>query len=247
MTGTILFSLTPAVFYVVGIFYRPLLFGGLVVQFVYLLTRGLALGRVPLVGLHDTFALLAASLVAFSLPFYKYVSGRREYFFMLSGMAVLLTLLSALSKPNMRPLPPVLKTYWFELHVILSFFSYALFGIAAILGILYLIRKGEDAEGAEAPYERLQYKAVLIGYSLFSLSMIFGGVWAYLAWGSYWLWTPKELWTTLLWVYYSLYLHARLLRWWSGTPSAVLGTVGFLVVMFTYVGVGLLMKSSHSF
>jgi ABC-type transport system involved in cytochrome c biogenesis permease subunit len=77
--------------------------------------------------------------------------------------------------------------------------------------------------------------------------MIFGGVWAYLAWGTYWLWTPKELWTVLLWLFYSLYLHARLMGWWTGRPAVVLGIAGFGVVMFTYLGVGLLMKSSHAF
>jgi ABC-type transport system involved in cytochrome c biogenesis permease subunit len=82
---------------------------------------------------------------------------------------------------------------------------------------------------------------------LFSLSMVFGGIWAYLAWGTYWLWTPKELWTSILWLFYTFYLHARLRRWWMGKPSAVLGIAGFGVVLFTYLGVSLLMKSSHSF
>jgi ABC-type transport system involved in cytochrome c biogenesis permease subunit len=134
----------------------------------------------------------------------------------------------------------VLKTYWFELHVAMSFLSYALFGLAAILGVSYLKRQ-------DAALERLQYKSIFVGYSLFSLSMILGGVWAFLAWGTYWLWTPKELWTSLLWLYYGLYLHARLWQWWAGRPVAVLGIIGFAVVLFTYLGVGLLMKSSHAF
>jgi ABC-type transport system involved in cytochrome c biogenesis permease subunit len=95
--------------------------------------------------------------------------------------------------------------------------------------------------------EGLQYRAILIGYCLFSLSMIFGGVWAYLAWGTYWLWTPKELWTSIVWLFYGIYLHARLVQRWTGMPLAVLGVAGFVVVMFTYLGVSLLMKSSHTF
>jgi ABC-type transport system involved in cytochrome c biogenesis permease subunit len=77
--------------------------------------------------------------------------------------------------------------------------------------------------------------------------MVFGGIWAYFAWGTYWLWTPKELWTVILWLFYSLYLHARLRPWWSGRPSAILGIIGFVIVMFTYLGVSLFMKSSHTF
>ena len=139
-----------------------------------------------------------------------------------------------------HPLPPVLKTFWFEAHVVLAFMSYALFGVSAILGGLYLKEKDDNIEG-------LGYRTVLTGYSLFSLSMIFGGIWAYLAWGTYWIWTPKELWTSILWIYYSFYLHARLRQCWTGKPMAWLGIVGFAVVMFTYLGVSLLMKSSHSF
>jgi ABC-type transport system involved in cytochrome c biogenesis permease subunit len=86
-----------------------------------------------------------------------------------------------------------------------------------------------------------------MGYAFFSISMILGGIWAFYAWGTYWLWTPKELWTTMVWLYYGLYLHARLTGWWTGRPAAWLGITGFAVVMFTYLGVSLLMDSSHSF
>jgi len=124
--------------------------------------------------------------------------------------------------------------------VALSFFSYALFGLAAILGTMFLMNR-------ERELLVVQYKAILVGYCFFSTAMIFGGIWAYLAWGTYWLWTPKELWTVILWLYYSLYLHARLSPWWIGKPASVLAIAGFIIVMFTYLGVSLLMKSSHSF
>ena len=55
--------------------------------------------------------------------------------------------------------------------------------------------------------------------------MIFGGIWAYLAWGTYWLWTPKELWTTIVWFFYSLYLHARLVRGWTGPKVVWMGII----------------------
>jgi ABC-type transport system involved in cytochrome c biogenesis permease subunit len=50
-----------------------------------------------------------------------------------------------------------------------------------------------------------------------------------------------------VWFFYSLYLHARLVKGWTGKPVAWMGIAGFFIVMFTYVGVGLLMKSSHEF
>ena len=213
---------------------------GLVIQVAYIISRGVELGRLPLVGPHDTLVFLAASLAAFSIPFAFSLKERRRFH---SGIAIAAALFSApalISKQHNAPLPPVLRTLWFESHVVLAFLSYALFGIAAVLGYLYLRER-------DSAYEGMQYRSILTGYCLFSLSMIFGGIWAYLAWGTYWLWTPKELWTTILWIFYSFYLHARLRQWWTGRALAITGIAGFAVVLFTYLGVSLLMKSSHSF
>lgn len=226
--------------YMFSLWKRPLLYAGLVLQVIYIISRGLELGRLPLVGPHDTLTFLSASTVAFSMPFHKKMKTFPQFYGGVAISASLFTAFALVSRQHNAPLPPVLKTLWFELHVVLSFLSYALFGLAAILGYLYLREQDNLIEG-------LQYRAILIGYFLFSLSMIFGGIWAYLAWGTYWLWTPKELWTTILWLFYSLYLHTRLRQWWLGKPAAITGIAGFLIVLFTYLGVSLLMKSSHSF
>ncbi len=205
-----------------------------------MLMRGIQLERLPLVGPHDTLFFRSSSIVAFAIPFTFSIKNKKQFINPVSVIASVLVVFSLLAKAHNRPLPPVVITYWFELHVSLSFFSYALFGIAAILGFLFLRYKEQETEA-------FQYKAILLGYCMFSLSMIFGGIWAYLAWGTYWLWTPKELWTTILWIFYSLYLHARLKNEWMGKPSAILGIIGFVITLFTYLGVSLLMKSSHTF
>ena len=191
-------------------------------------------------GPHDTLIFLSAAMVAFSIPFNRGREGHPALSRGISCAAIVLSASGILWQPHNAPLPPVLKTLWFELHVVLAFFSYALFGIGALIGVLSLRQK-------EVFREALQYRAILIGYCLFSLSMILGGIWAYLAWCTYWLWTPKELWTSIVWLFYTLYLHARLMQGWAGRPLAFLGILGFFVVMFTYLGVSLFMKSSHSF
>ncbi len=226
--------------YLFGLASRWPAYAGFLVHVGYLVYRGLTLGRLPLVGVHDTVSFLATSIMAFGIAVDQ-AQGRRQWVLRaVTGLALVFTLAALFQAPHTKPLPPVLKTYWFELHVALSFMSYALFAVAAIMGIKFL-RTGEAED------ERLEYKIVFVGYALFSISMIFGGVWAYLAWGTYWLWTPKELWTSLLWLYYGLYLHLRYFTRWQGKPIAIMGVVGFGVVMFTYLGVSLLMKSSHSF
>jgi ABC-type transport system involved in cytochrome c biogenesis permease subunit len=233
-------------FYLFAVWKRHLLYIGLVLQIAYIVSRGIELGRLPLVGPHDTLVFLTASITAFSIPFAFILKNRAQFFSIVAIISSIFTAFAMTTKQHDSPLPPVLKTFWFECHVVLAFMSYALFGIAAVLGGLNLSRlKNVSMDTHEI--DGLGYRAVLIGYCLFTLSMIFGGIWAYLAWGTYWIWTPKELWTSILWAYYSFYLHARLRQWWMGRPMAWLGIAGFVVVMFTYLGVSLLMKSSHSF
>lgn len=237
------------------------LYAGFLTQTVYLFSRGVQLERLPLVGPHDTLFFLSAATVLFAFAIASKMKDRQRFLNFIAGLAVLFIFLSLLYKPHNYPLPPVLRTFWFETHAAFSFFSYALFGIGAILGVLCLTDKensnvtenadtlhlsGGQSYGLQST-ESLQYKTILVGYFLFSTAMIFGGIWAYLAWGTYWLWTPKELWTVILWLFYSLHLHARLRSWWTGRPSAILGIIGFAIVMFTYLGVSLLMKSSHTF
>lgn len=233
-------------FYLSAVWKRPLLFIGLVLQIAYLVSRGIDLGRLPLVGPHDTLVFLTASIVAFSVPFVFILKNRSHFLNIVAILSSVFTAFAMNSKQHDSPLPPVLKTFWFECHVVLAFMSYALFGIAAILGGMNLSRLKNVSMNARET-DGLGYRAALIGYCLFTLSIIFGGIWAYLAWGTYWIWTPKELWTSILWAYYSFYLHARLRQWWTGKPVAWLGVAGFGVVLFTYLGVSLLMKSSHSF
>lgn len=225
-----------------GAFSRWLLILGLVAGISSLGLQGWALGRLPLVGPHDTIAFLAVSLAVMGLATSLSPPLRRSAWFMAATgiMAGAFGGLSLLFPVRNMPLPSILDTLWFELHVVLAFFAYALFGIGAILSGGWLVLR-------ERALLEIQFKAALAGWSFFSGSMVAGGIWGYYAWGTYWLWTPKELWTSILWLFYALLLHLRLkgTRW--DFLSAWLGILGFAVTLFTYLGVSLLMKSSHSF
>ncbi|MBP1729347.1 MAG: cytochrome c assembly protein [Deltaproteobacteria bacterium] len=228
--------------YLFGGFRRSLFIAGAGGELVYLALRGLELGRLPLIGPHDTLTFFSASCALMTLPFLFSPSLRHADLFRI-GAALLAAITGLMALPfpafNM-PMPPILNTLWFELHVALAFFAYALFGIGALLGVLFLVK-------AERCFLDMQYKAALVGFSFFSASMTSGGIWGYYAWGTYWLWTPKEFWTSILWLFYAFYLHIRLKgpTWDKGIAWG--GIIGFAVTMFTYLGVSLLMKSSHSF
>jgi len=228
--------------YLFGGHRRTLFYAALIAELAYLGARGSSLGRLPLVGPHDTLIFFSASLALMAVPFFRasHLRDAKGFSWGAGFLAALFALLALPFPSFAMPLPPVLKTIWFELHVALAFFAYALFAIGALLGALFLSDRGR-------PLLDLQYRASLVGYSFFSASMVAGGIWGHYAWGTYWLWTPKELWTSILWLFYTLYLHVRLKgARWDGMVAWG-GIVGFGVALFTYLGVSILMKSSYSF
>ena len=226
----------------VGSFWRTGLVVALAAQLYYLFSRALALGRLPLLGPHDTLLFFGMSLALMGLltSYSPIVRGKRWFTVSVGISAALFTAVALLFKPLNMPLPQILDTLWFELHVVVAFFGYALFVIGGIGAAAFLRTGMRD-------YLDVLYKTALVGWTFFSISMIAGGIWGYYAWGSYWLWTPKELWTSVLWLFYALLLHVRLKgsRW--DTMTAWLGIAGLFVMLFTYLGVSMLMKSSHSF
>lgn len=95
--------------------------------------------------------------------------------------------------------------------------------------------------------DRWCYQTILLGFPFMTLNLISGAVWAYYAWGRYWGWDPKETWALITWFIYAIYLHARILGGWKGRPAAVISVLGFFVVIFTYLGVNLVISGLHSY
>jgi ABC-type transport system involved in cytochrome c biogenesis permease subunit len=88
-------------------------------------------------------------------------------------------------------------------------------------------------------------ESLYLGWILFTWAMIAGSIWAYLAWGSYWTWNAKGIWSYLLWFYYAGVIHVRSRAAWQGWRLDALALVGFAAVLFTYLGLGLVLKSNH--
>ncbi|WP_332262432.1 cytochrome c biogenesis protein CcsA [Paenibacillus sp. GSMTC-2017] len=96
--------------------------------------------------------------------------------------------------------------------------------------------------------DEISYRAIAIGFPIFTLgALIFAMIWAEIAWGRFWGWDPKEVWALITWLFYSAYLHFRLSKGWQGLPSAWLAVIGFVIVLFTLIGVNLIIAGLHSY
>jgi cytochrome c-type biogenesis protein CcsB len=117
-------------------------------------------------------------------------------------------------------------------------------------GMLILDFKYDSIAEALPPAEfldRLSYVSVMIAYPLMTAVIITGAVWANYAWGTYWSWDPKETASLITWLIYTLYLHARITANWTGRPVALISIIGFVSVVFTFLGVNILLSGLHSY
>ena len=112
----------------------------------------------------------------------------------------------------------------------------------------------EQPNGLETPYlsladrlDNYSYRVLALGFPLLTVGILSGAVWANEAWGSYWSWDPKETWALITWLVFAIYLHARILKGWTGRKPAIIATFGFFVVWFCYLGVNLLGTGLHSY
>ena len=95
--------------------------------------------------------------------------------------------------------------------------------------------------------ESLAYRFAILGFIFWTFTLIAGSIWANDAWGRYWGFDTKEVWTFVIWVLYAGYIHARATRGWRGTRSAWLSIIGFAAVLFNFTIVNMFFKGLHAY
>nr|QVL27166.1 cytochrome c heme attachment protein [Vitex negundo var. cannabifolia] len=91
------------------------------------------------------------------------------------------------------------------------------------------------------------YRVISLGFLFLTIGILSGAVWANEAWGAYWSWDPKETWAFITWIVFAIYLHTRTNIKLKGTNSAVVASMGFLIIWICYFGVNLLGIGLHSY
>jgi cytochrome c-type biogenesis protein CcsB len=132
--------------------------------------------------------------------------------------------------------------------------SYGSFAVAAGLAAMYLIGERQKTGGDGRTVlpnsevcDYLSYRVIAFGYLMLTLVIVTGAIWAKYAWSRYWAWDPKETWSLITWLIYSVYIHLRFNRGWKGKPAAWFAVIGFISVIFTFIGVNNILPSIHSY
>ncbi|MDD8020823.1 MAG: c-type cytochrome biogenesis protein CcsB [Acidobacteriota bacterium] len=227
---------------------------GFIIQSASLLVRTLVSGHAPFTNMYESINFLTWSCVLVIIIFErKFKLDKAWPYFWLIIVALMALVSSPVLPKNITPLVPALQSYWLWLHVSVTLLGEAFLAVAFVASILYLTtghgssRKTEN-EKKKNKYDFIAYRAVAAGFPLFTLgALVFGMIWASRAWGRYWGWDPKEVWSLITWLFYALYLHTRLVSGWKGKKSALIAIIGFLAALFTFFGVNYLISGLHTY
>jgi cytochrome c-type biogenesis protein CcsB len=229
---------------------------GFLVHCAFTVDRFLEAGHTPITNLHEALSFFSLALVGAFIAF-----ERRYKVFILGSfvtpLAFILMIVSSLFPTAITPLNPSLMSRWLAVHTVLAFLGYAAFALAFGAGIMYLIQEHFlKSRKLGAMYQKLpsleildeiNYRCLTFGFPLLTFAIISGAIWAETAWGTYWSWDPKETWSLITWFVYAALLHGRLTTGWRGKRAAILAIIGFCILLFTFLGVNLLMPGLHSY
>lgn len=229
---------------------------GFLVHVGFTVNRYLTAGHTPITNLHESLSFFSLAVVG------VFILCERRYRVHILGsfvtpLALLLLLTSAAFSSVIAPLNPALKSKWLLVHTSLAFLGYAAFAVSFGASIMYLIQSHFVKKRILGPMfqklppldllDEISYRCLTLGFPLLTFAIISGAIWAETAWGTYWSWDPKETWSLITWFIYAALLHGRLTTGWRGRKAALLSIFGFLIMLFTFLGVNLLLPGLHSY
>lgn len=230
------------------------LLAGFVVHTAAIVTAFVQSGQMPVGNLHQTLSFAGWAVAGVFLAFqFKY---RLKVLGVYAAPFIALIMAVASQVPNApAEATQTLRSFWLIIHVTVIFVGEAGFALACGLGILYLLQENAiKTKKQRFFFKRLPsldmldssgYACMVIGFTMLTLGLITGFVYAKSIWGHFWSWDPKEVWSGITWLFYAVLLHQRLTVGWRGRRSAVMAIIGFVVLIFTFLGVNLLMEGHH--
>jgi cytochrome c-type biogenesis protein CcsB len=226
------------------------------------LTRGIAANRVPWANMYEfsisgAFVVSAIFMITLLFKDLKFISS-----FVVGFVVLVIGSANTLFYVQVESLLPALQDYWLVIHVSVAILATAFFTIGATLSLIHILKDSKRIKASKTKagvaftkflkvfpksekLERTYYQFNIIGFILWSFTLIAGAIWADKAWHRFWGWDTKEVWTFIIWVIYAAYLHATTTKGWDGTRAAWLSLIGFIAIIFNFTIVNLFFKGLH--
>ncbi|MDN5796440.1 MAG: c-type cytochrome biogenesis protein CcsB [Intrasporangium sp.] len=212
--------------------------------------RGVAVARPPWGNMFE-FATAAVAAVGVA---YSVLARRNRWewlgVFIVTPILLVLGLAVTVLYTEAHELMPALKSYWLAIHVTVAFLAVSLFTLGAAVGAVYLLRRRREVRPSARPgvieslpsaaaLERTAYSLNMGGFILWTFTLIAGSIWAKQAWGAYWQWDPKEVWTFVIWAVYAAYMHSRATAGVDARKSMYIALAGYAAVIINFTAVNL--------
>jgi len=211
---------------------------GIIIFSLFIAGMWISLERPPLRTMGETrlwysFFLPVAGLVT-------YIRWKYKWILLFSTLLSFIFICINLIYPDIhnKTLMPALQSPWFAPHVIVYMLAYAVFGVATIHALYFLIKP--DNMEKESSGMAICDNLVYVGYAFLTIGMLFGAIWAKEAWGHYWSWDPKETWAAVTWMAYLIYIHFRLHKPAKKKTAFYLLIFSFILLQICWFGVNYL-------
>jgi ABC-type transport system involved in cytochrome c biogenesis permease subunit len=222
-------------------------------------------GHVPVAGATSAISTFVW-LLALAYLYTEMTTDERAMGVFITPLIVALQSIPAV-RPSVEDRAAVLQGPLFGIHVSSLLFAYASFALACVIGITYvLLFKEIKAKHLGFFYarlpslqvlDRMNQRAIVIGWIFLTIGIIVGGVWAAQARGGYdagdprvqamSLLDPKIFAALVCWFVYTFELFAARRIGWGGRRAAYLSAVGFAIVLLNFVPISYFLTKSHNF
>jgi cytochrome c-type biogenesis protein CcsB len=231
---------------------------GVVVHIGAIVLRGVAAGRGPWANMYE-FSLTGTGIM---IAVFLVVNIWRDVRFLGAYITGFVVLLLGLAVTNfyvqVTPTSPPLQSYWLYIHISVAMLATGFYAVGGGLSIVQLLQARREKGGlarwrflgtfpTSQALETMASRLIIVGFAFWTFTLMAGAIWAYHAWGRYWGWDTKEVWTFIVWVVFAGYIHARATRGWRGNRSAWLAIIGLVAVLFNFTVVNLFFHGLHAY
>jgi len=228
---------------------------GFIFNTLNIIFRTLAAHRLPFATMYEVLLVFSWGIALF-LIILQINRRMRLLGTLVTPVIFIFTFYASMLPSDIKNLMPALKSDWLIYHVGMAIIAYGAFAVSFGLGILYLWRERKERTDSSNPLlqeipdlsslDKLIYQLIAMAFPFLALVIITGAIWAQQAFATFWQWDPKETWSLITLLVYAAYLHARFVFKSRARICAIIAVIGFIIVIFCFLGVNLLMSGHHS-
>ena len=239
---------------------QALVWVGVALHLVAFVTRGLAAGRFPLGNLYEYILFMTAVIMVVAAVVVQRKNWHTVWPWLLFPMVIAMFLNSTVFHMQAAPVVPALQSYWMPVHVSTVSIGASVGLVSGAFALLYLLRmrqpRGEEHGFLGAilrplpdakTLDQIAYKTAVVTLPLFGIGIVFGAIWAEVAWGRPWNWDAKETVSMITWILYAAYLHARATAGWKNSKAAWINVFALAMTIFNMTYVNTVIAGLHSY